>query len=127
VLDQLLSEAGIDHRVTRKDFRAALEQGCGICVPFYEEISSSSYDHYGAEPQDFWVLDDQDPNLDDQELVINFTAKISSKGGPYNVQGLAVDAFSGNERGNIYNRFYLYTDHGNMLSFGLVSFEPCSD
>lgn len=36
--DQLLSEGGIDLRVTRRDFRSSVEQACGICVPYYESM-----------------------------------------------------------------------------------------
>jgi hypothetical protein len=124
VLDQLLSEAGIDRRVTRKYFRSAVEQGCGICVPFYNGLVQHMWE---PEQQNFWVLDDKDPNLDEQELVINWSMKLGPDGGPYDIQELVLDALRWNKRGNHDGRYYVHADHGNMLSFGLLSFESCSD
>jgi hypothetical protein len=118
VLDQLVSETGIVRRVTRKDFRSALEQGCGICIPFYASLACCRDIYSEAELQNFWVFDDQDPKLDDQELVIYYMAEIHPDEVPYNVQALRVDAFSGcgREVNTLGASFYLHADQGNMLS-----------
>lgn len=131
MLDQLFSEAGVDHRVTRKDFRSAIEQGCGICVPFYGQlaqyINAGIQIYHKTDIPGFWVFDNLDPNLDDQELAINWSVKLVPHRGPYDIQELNLDAFSGGKRGNLYTRYYVHTDHGNMLSFGLLSLKSCSD
>jgi hypothetical protein len=115
-----VSEAGIDHRVSRQNFRSAVEQGCGICVPFYERLREIDW---RPEFRPFWVFDDDDPSVDDQELVINYTAEINLEGGSYNVEKLEVDPCSGEERGNHCTSYYLYAEHGNnMLSFRLFAF-----
>ena len=63
-----LLEAGIDQQVGRKDKRSAVEEGCGVCVSFYELVRG--YDHI-PELQLIWVFDDVDAGLDDQEPLIN--------------------------------------------------------
>jgi hypothetical protein len=115
--------------VTRKDFRAAIEQGCGICVPFYIEFMHPVYhgeDSVAGLP-DLWVSDNQDPSLDDKELVINWSVKLVPDKGPYDIQELVLDAFSGKQRGSVYIRYYVHADPGNTLSFGLLPFQSCSD
>jgi hypothetical protein len=126
VLDQLVSEAGIDHRITRKYFRAAIEQGCGICVSFYIQFVPG-FSGWKSEIPEFWVLDNRDPNLDDQELVINWSVKLVPDKGPYDIQELVLDAFSGKQRGSVYTRYYVNADPGNTLSFGLLPLQSCSD
>ena len=120
MLDQLVSEAGIDLRVTRREFRLALEQGCGICVQFYEAFHGSRL--LKPKLKNFYVFDNEDPANDDTELVRNYHASTNSEGGPYDVEELRVTPLGAKERRNWGTIFELYADEGKMFSLSLKPF-----
>ena len=114
MLDELVSEAGIDLRVTRREFRLALEQGCGICVPFYQNVRS--YGSSDGPLQSFWVFDYEDASNDDPELVRNYHATTTPDGGPHDIERMWVTPLGPKDRGNSGAFFELYADKGKFYS-----------
>lgn len=114
MLEELVSGAGINLRVTRREFRLALEQGCGICVPFYQSVRG--YRSSDGPLQSFWVFDYEDAGNDDTELVRNYHATTTPDGGPYDIERLEVTPLGPEDRGNSSILFELYADKGKLYS-----------
>jgi hypothetical protein len=108
-LDQLVSEAGINLRVTREEFRSGLEQGCGICVPFYKIVEGRRADD---KTRCFEVFSGANPNGDGEILVRNYYATICPEGGPYDLEAITVSALGAEERDNISTVYDVYADYG---------------
>ena len=112
LLGQLVSEAGIDLRVTRKEFRLALEQGCRICVPFSETFRVSISE---SKNQPFWVFDDEDPSNDGDELVRNYYAATVPEGGPFDIEEMIGSPLGASERDYLTMRYHVYADKGKIF------------
>lgn len=121
-LDQLLSEAGINLRVTRWEFRSSLEKGCSICVPLYGNSGPRGLQGWVEDSRtgSFRFFDDEDPSDDDQGLTFKYWAEVRAKGGPYDIHRLKVAALQGKRSLLCDLNYHVYASHGNMLLFGLL-------
>jgi hypothetical protein len=114
MLDRLVSEGGVDLRVTRKDFRSAIEQGCSFFTPFYTRVKIEAKGC--PELQPFRVLDDKDPCDDAKELTINCSATTKPDGGPYDIQSLKLEDSTGITEGATAILYEVFANVGKMLS-----------
>jgi hypothetical protein len=114
ILDRLVSEGGIDLRITKKDFRSAIEQGCSFFMPFYTRVAIEAKDC--PELQPFCVLDNKDPCDDGQELTINCSATTKPDGGPYDIQSLKIEDITGITEGATAVVYDVFANIGKMVS-----------
>jgi hypothetical protein len=117
-LDQLVSEAGIDIQISRGEFKSAIQDGCGICVPLYENLRSSPEEDI----KPFWVFDGEEAAKDEHELVLNYHASTVPRGHRYDISEMKVAPLGRHKRGNNDQIFDVYADHGNTYSSRISGF-----